>query len=99
MTERIITSAMIRAAMKPKQSYHARGLGETFGVTSTTMRHLLRAAVGDGMIEGREHNGVRLYSLPAESAPSPAVKPLTISREMRAAMERCAELRIHPSKH
>lgn len=98
MTDRIITGAMIKAVMKPGQSYHARSLAETFGIATAAMRHILSAAVGDGVIESRTNNGVRYYGLSGEVAPPSAAKPMTISREMRAAMERCSELRMHASR-
>jgi hypothetical protein len=99
MSERIITGAMIKAIMKPGKSYSARSLAETFGIATPTMRHILSAAVGECVIESRLGNGVRYYELPAEVAPPPATTPLTISREMRAAQERCGELRVHQSKY
>lgn len=99
MNDRLITSAMLFGYMKPGQAYHVRHVAEAFGIASAAMRHALNMAVLDGVLDHRTHNGVHLYSRPADKAPVPMMKPMTISREMRAAVERCKELYVHPSKH
>jgi Leu/Phe-tRNA-protein transferase len=88
----------IVALMKPGQGYEARRLSEKLGVSTADLRIALAFAVQRGVIE---QTGVRKtirYWLPKPRAVAPAMKPLTISREMRAAQERCQELRVHPSR-
>lgn len=99
MNDRVITSAMVAAVMKFGQSSHARGIAATFDISPGAMRKILDVAVADGAIESRTSNGVRLFSLPISVTPAKAAKQLTVSREMRAAQERCKELRVHPSKY
>jgi hypothetical protein len=92
MNDRVITSAMVTSVMKVGQSYHARGIAATFGIPSAAMRRILNAAVAEGVLETRTYNGIHLYSRQGDAAPPPMMAPLTISREMRAAQERCKEL-------
>lgn len=99
MNDRAITSAMIAAVMKTNQSYNGSGLAKMFGISAGTMRLLLDVTVATGAVECRITNGVRLYSLPVNGTPALSMKPLTISREMRAAQERCDELYVYPSKY
>jgi DNA-binding transcriptional regulator PaaX len=98
MNDRVITGLMIAAVMKAGQSYHSASLAKTFGISGAAMRHALATAVAAGQVDHRTHNGVHLYSLLADKAVVPSMKPLTISHEMRAAQERCRELRVHPSR-
>lgn len=99
VNDRAIRCTMVTAAMKIGQSYHARALATVFGISGGQMRKVLDLAASAGKIEGRTSNGVRLFSLPVGAAPAAAAKPLTISREMRAAQERCKELYVYPSRH
>jgi hypothetical protein len=96
---RVITSAMILAVMKPGQSYHAKGIAETFGIGSPEMRRMLNAAAEEGVISRDIVGGVQLYSRPTERGPMTALRKLRISPEMKRAQERCGELRIYKSKY
>jgi hypothetical protein len=98
MNARVITSAMILAVMKPGQSYHAKGIAEMFGIGSPEMRRMLNAAAEEGVISRDIIGGVQLYSRPTERGPMTALRKLRISPEMKRALERCKELRVHPSR-
>lgn len=98
MNDRIITGLMIAGVMKTGQSYHSASLAKTFGISGAAMRHALATAVAAGQVDHRTHNGVHLYSLLSDRTAVPSMKPMMISREMRAAQERCRELRVHPSR-
>ncbi len=98
MTDRTITIDMLLAFIKPAKSYQMRMIAAGFGVTSEALRPVLEAAIAEGVVDTLTSNGVHLYRLPERPASASAMKPLKISREMRAAQERCGELRVHPSR-
>lgn len=98
MNARVITSAMILAVIKPGQNYHAKSIAETFGIGTPEMRRMLNAAALEGVINRDIVGGVQLYSRPTERGPLTALRKLRISPEMERAMERCKELRVHPSR-
>lgn len=98
MTERILAVTEVIAYMKPGMAYHARRLADAFGVAASHMRTLLREAVNAGQVDCETRDGVNLYVLRRGRAPMPAMRKLAISPEMKRALERCAELRVHASK-
>lgn len=98
MSKHITTEAVL-AFLKPGKSYQARHVATAFGCRTTPVREKLIEMELAGLIESKECNSTRLYSCLNQSAVDPGMKPLTISREMREAQERCKELRVHPSKY
>lgn len=99
MTESNYDAADITALMKPGQGYEARQLSNRLGVSTADIRRALAFAVQRGIIEQTGARRSIRYWLPKPRYVAPPLKPLTISREMRAAQARCAELREHPSRH
>lgn len=99
MTESTYGAADIVALMKPGQGYEARQLSGKLGVSTADIRRALAFAVQRGIIEQTGARRSIRYWLPKPRAVAPAMKPLTVSREMRATQDRCAELRVYPSRH
>jgi predicted ArsR family transcriptional regulator len=97
MTEHITREAIL-AFLKPSKSHQARHIAAVFGCNTTPMRQVLVEMEQEGLIESQEYNGTKLYSCLKQSAADRQMKPLTISREMKAAQERCKELRVYPSR-
>lgn len=83
--------------MKPNVSYDASQIAMHLGVSAQHARHILGALMERGEVETRGTKRSIKYQLTPERPELPPMKPLTISREMRIAMDRCEELRVHPS--
>lgn len=99
MTDSNYGATDIIARMKPGQGYEARTLAGKLGVSTADIRRALAFAVQRGIIEQTGARRSIRYWLPKPRYVAPPMKPLTISREMQAQMDRCAELRVHPSRH
>lgn len=99
MIEGEINTAAILAVMKPGQSYEARQIAGKLGISTLEMRRIMAFAVQRGLIESIGVKRDLKYRLAQARKVAPPIKPMTISREMRAAQERCSELRIHPSRY
>jgi predicted transcriptional regulator len=87
----------ILAYMRPDASYGARQIAKHLGVSAADVRRILSPAIHRGVVESRGVKRLVKYALVKERVALVPLKPLTISREMRIAMERCKELRIYPS--
>jgi DNA-binding GntR family transcriptional regulator len=98
MTEHITREAIL-AFLRPGKSHQARHIAAAFGCNTMPMRQILVEMEQEGLIESQEYNGTKLYSCLKQSAADLQMKPLTISREMKAAQERCKEHLVHPSKY
>jgi Leu/Phe-tRNA-protein transferase len=99
MTDLAYGASDIVALMKPGQGYEARALSAKLGVSTADLRRALAMAVQRGVIEQTGARKTIRYWLPKPKAVVPAMKPYKPPREMQQAMERCAELRVHPSKY
>jgi hypothetical protein len=95
---------MILAVIRPGHYYQNVTLHKLISISSTDMAAGLKQLVADGVLKKAKVNTANsaCYFMPVEegqlSGPMSA-KPYQMSREMKAAVARCAELRVHPSKY
>jgi hypothetical protein len=95
-----LTTEQIYASMNPGQRYQAAQLGKRHKVSAASIAASLDTLVHYGMLRSEIVSRKKVWYVPhpAHFVPMRPVKPYQMSREMKAAAERCAELRVHPSK-
>lgn len=89
--------AAILEFMQPGVMYGATQIAMHISVTPAEVRRTIAGAISRGLVETRGVKNRIKYVLAEERPQLAPMKAMTISREMRIAMERCKELRIHPS--
>jgi hypothetical protein len=89
--------AAILEFMQPGVLYGPAQIAAHISVTPAEVRRTIAGAISRGLVETRSANNRIKYSLAQERPQLAPMKPLKISREMHVAMERCKELRVHPS--
>lgn len=98
---RSISPETLLGYMIPGQAYSSSAVAQQLMVGTAAIRKMLQDLARQGLLRERmtEKRSTWVKLTEGEERRLPEMRPLTISREMRQAMERCAELRVHPSLH